>query len=157
MAVGDAHVFPGFLTPVLTQLFFPKLYTDCFTLLRCFCRGGRRKYTGKKVRLNRGSNSQTPGHESDKLTTEPHRRSRKLENLVKKKKKILNTSIFKNDFESQISKGSKNSGLYGSRLNNLYSWNTNALIMAVFSLFFLYVTLIFDLDLERWFLPWYHW
>ena len=22
-AVGDAHVFPGFLTPVLTQLFFP--------------------------------------------------------------------------------------------------------------------------------------
>ena len=24
MAVGDAHVFPGFLIPVLTQLFFPK-------------------------------------------------------------------------------------------------------------------------------------
>ena len=24
MAVGDAHVFPGFPTPVLTQLFFPK-------------------------------------------------------------------------------------------------------------------------------------
>ena len=24
MAVGDAHVFPGFLTPVLTQLFFPE-------------------------------------------------------------------------------------------------------------------------------------
>ena len=24
MAVDDAHVFPGFLTPVLTQLFFPK-------------------------------------------------------------------------------------------------------------------------------------
>ena len=23
MAVGDAYVFPGFLTPVLTQLFFP--------------------------------------------------------------------------------------------------------------------------------------
>ena len=23
-AVGDAYVFPGFLTPVLTQLFFPK-------------------------------------------------------------------------------------------------------------------------------------
>ena len=23
MAVGDAHVFPGFLTPVLTHLFFP--------------------------------------------------------------------------------------------------------------------------------------
>ena len=25
MAVGDAHVFPGFLTPVLTQVLFPKL------------------------------------------------------------------------------------------------------------------------------------
>ena len=24
MAVGDAYVFPGFLTPVLTQYFFPK-------------------------------------------------------------------------------------------------------------------------------------
>ena len=24
MAVGDAYVFPGFPTPVLTQLFFPK-------------------------------------------------------------------------------------------------------------------------------------
>ena len=24
MAVGDANVFPGFLIPVLTQLFFPK-------------------------------------------------------------------------------------------------------------------------------------
>ena len=24
MAVGDSHVFPGFLTPVLTLLFFPK-------------------------------------------------------------------------------------------------------------------------------------
>ena len=27
MAVGDAYVFPGFLTPVLTQLFLPKLPT----------------------------------------------------------------------------------------------------------------------------------
>ena len=68
MAVGDAYVFPGFLTPVLTQLFFPKPPT---TFLTCFCRGERRKYTGKKSRLNRGSNSQPPGHESDTLTTEP--------------------------------------------------------------------------------------
>ena len=45
MAVGDAHVFPGFLTPVLTQLFFPKPPT---TFLTCFCRGERQKYTGKK-------------------------------------------------------------------------------------------------------------
>ena len=68
MAVGDAYVFPGFLIPVLTQLFFPKPPT---TFLTMFCRGGRRKYAGKKSRLNRGSNSQPPGHESDKLTTEP--------------------------------------------------------------------------------------
>ena len=68
MAVSDAHVFPGFLTPVLTQPFFPNPPT---TFLTCFCRGERRKYAGKKVRLNRGSNSQPPGHESDTLTTEP--------------------------------------------------------------------------------------
>ena len=30
------HVFPGFLTPVLTQLFFPKPPTSFLT---CFCRG----------------------------------------------------------------------------------------------------------------------
>ena len=54
--------------PVLTQLFFPKPPT---TFLTCFCRGERRKYARKKVRLNRGWNSQPPGHESDTLTTEP--------------------------------------------------------------------------------------
>ena len=68
MAVGDAYVFPGFLTPELTQLFFPKQPT---TFLTCFCRGDRRKYAGKKSRFNRGSNSQPPGHESDTVTTEP--------------------------------------------------------------------------------------
>ena len=48
------HVFLGFRTPVLTQLFFPKPPT---TFLTCFCRGERRKYAGKKSCLNRGSNS----------------------------------------------------------------------------------------------------
>ena len=67
MAVGDAYVFPGFLTPVLTQLFFSKPPT---TFLTCFCREERRKYAGKKSRLNQGSNSHPPGHESDTLTTE---------------------------------------------------------------------------------------
>ena len=60
--------FLGFLTPVLTQLFFPKPPT---TFLTCFCRGERRKNAGKKSRLNWGLNSQPPGHESDMLTTEP--------------------------------------------------------------------------------------
>ena len=68
MAVGDTYVFPGFLTPVLTQLFFPRPPTTFLTYL---CRGERRKYAGKKSRLNQGSNSQPPGHESDTLTTEP--------------------------------------------------------------------------------------
>ena len=67
---GDAHVFPGFLTPVLTQHFFPKTLT---TFLTCFCRGERRKYAGKKVHLNQGSNSQPQSHESDMLTIEPPR------------------------------------------------------------------------------------
>ena len=68
MAVGDAYVFPGFLTPVLTQLFFPKPPT---TFLTCFCRDERRKYAEKESCLNWGSNSQPPGHESDTLSTEP--------------------------------------------------------------------------------------
>ena len=32
MAVGDAYVFPGFLTPVLTQIFFPKPPTTFLTI-----------------------------------------------------------------------------------------------------------------------------
>ena len=85
MAVGNAHVFHGFLTPVLTQLFFPKPPT---TFRTCFCRGERRKYAGKKVRLNRESNSQPPGHESDTLTTEPPRQGRKF-----KKRRVLVNGI----------------------------------------------------------------
>ena len=68
MAVVDAYVFPGFLTQVLTQLFFPKPPT---TFLTCSCKSERRKYARKKSRLNRGSNSQPPGHEYDTLITEP--------------------------------------------------------------------------------------
>ena len=80
MAVGDVHVFPGFLTPVLTQLFFPKPPT---TFLTCFCRGERRKYAGKKVHLNRGSKSLPPGHESDTLTTEPPERGLNYMNVLR--------------------------------------------------------------------------
>ena len=68
MAASDEHVFPGFLKPVLTQIFFPKPPT---TFLTCFCRGERQNYAGKKVCLNRVSNLQRPGHEPDTLTTEP--------------------------------------------------------------------------------------
>ena len=68
MAVGDAYVFPSFLTPVLTQLFSPKPLT---TFLTGFHRGERRKNARQESRLNRTSNSQPPGHESDTLTTKP--------------------------------------------------------------------------------------
>ena len=68
MAVGDAYMFPGYLTPVLRQLFFPK---PPITLVMCFCKGERGKYAGKKSHLNQGSNSQPSGHEFDTLITEP--------------------------------------------------------------------------------------
>ena len=77
MAVADVHVFPGFLTLVLTQLFFPKPPT---TLLTCFSRGERQKCAVKKVRLSGVSNSQPPGHESDELTTEPSGMGNSLSN-----------------------------------------------------------------------------
>ena len=90
MAVGDAHVFPGFLTSVLTQLFFPKPLT---TFLTCFCRGERQKYAGKKVRLNRELNSQPPGHEFDMLTTEPPGAGPELAVLWQNIKKVLLTRV----------------------------------------------------------------
>ena len=67
------------LTPVLVQLFFPKPST---TFPTCFCRGERRKYAGKKVRLNRGLNSQPPGHESNTLTTKPPGRGENGRNML---------------------------------------------------------------------------
>ena len=79
MAVGDAHVFPGFLTPVLTQLFFQKPLTSFLT---CFCSGERKKYAEKKSRLNWGLNSQPPGHESYKLTTKPQGRGKDLKSVM---------------------------------------------------------------------------
>ena len=79
MTVGDTYVFPGFLTSVQIQLFFPRPPT---TYLTCFCRGERGKYAGEKSRLNWGSNSQPPGHESDTLTTEPPGQGTCLENVL---------------------------------------------------------------------------
>ena len=68
MAVGDAHVFPGFLTPVLTERFFPKPST---TFLTYFCRGERRKCARKESSPELGIELKPPGHEFDTLTTEP--------------------------------------------------------------------------------------
>ena len=74
MVVGDAHVFPGFLTPVNNTTFFPTPQT---TFLTCF-RDERRKYAGKKLCFNQVSNSLPPGHESDTPTTEPLGRGTKI-------------------------------------------------------------------------------
>ena len=68
MAVSGTYVFPGFLTPVLTQNVFPKPLT---TFLTCFSRGERRKYAEKKFHPNRVLNSQPWGHESNTLTAPP--------------------------------------------------------------------------------------
>ena len=65
MAVGDAYVFRGFLTPVLTQLFLPKPPT---TFLTCFCRGDKRKYAGKKVA---STGDQTHNHQVMSPTRSP--------------------------------------------------------------------------------------
>ena len=86
MAVVYTFVFPGFLKPVLTQLFFPKPPT---TFLTCFCRGERQKYAREKNCLNQGSNSQPPGHESDTLTTEPPGRGDRVANYPHNKGRQL--------------------------------------------------------------------
>ena len=53
MAVGDAHVFPSFLSPVLTQLFFLKPPT---TFLTCSSRG---ENTPERTFAQIGSRTQT--------------------------------------------------------------------------------------------------
>ena len=54
-------VFPGFLTPALTQVFVAKPLTTYVTCIGC----ERRKITLKNVCLNQVSNRQLPGHLSD--------------------------------------------------------------------------------------------
>ena len=63
MAVGDACV--SWLSHTSTNTTFLSKATDYFSHASAEVRGK------KKSRLNRGSNSQPPGHESDTLTTEP--------------------------------------------------------------------------------------
>ena len=59
------HMFPCFLTPVLTQIFFPKPPN---TFLACFCRGERQKYAGKKVA---STGDRTHNHQVMSLTCSP--------------------------------------------------------------------------------------
>ena len=72
MAVGDAHVFPGFHTPVLKKLSF-----QSHRLLFSHAEQSREaKIRLKERRFKWVSNSQTPGHEFYTLTTEPFGRAR---------------------------------------------------------------------------------
>ena len=77
MSVGDAHVFLGFLMPILTQFSFQS--HQLFFSHASEVRG--KNYAGKKKKacLNRVSNSQPPGHESDMLTTESSGRATKTD------------------------------------------------------------------------------
>ena len=52
-----------------TNTTFLSKATDYF--FHMLFRGERQNYAGKKSRLNRATNSQPPGHQSDTLTTEP--------------------------------------------------------------------------------------
>ena len=71
MVVGDTHVFPGFLTPVLTQIFFQN-HKLLFSHASGEVGGGNTpESAGKKFNPNWVSNSQSPGRESDTPTTEP--------------------------------------------------------------------------------------
>ena len=76
MAVGDADVFSGFLTPVLTQLSFQS-HRLLFSHALAEVRGvntPERKFASTLSRTHK----RVPGHESHMLTTEPP--GRDLEN-----------------------------------------------------------------------------
>ena len=64
MAVSDAHVFPSFLIPLLTQISF-----QSHQLLFSHASAEVRGENTPERNFNRVSNSQPPGHESD--ATEP--------------------------------------------------------------------------------------
>ena len=77
MAVSEAHVCVSWLSDTSTSTIFLSKATDYFSHM--FLQSWEAKYAGKKVRLNRGSNSQPPGHRSDTLTSEPPVRAYKLD------------------------------------------------------------------------------
>ena len=66
MAVDDAHPFPGFLTPVLAQIFFQShrlLFSHALAEVI-------EENMPERTFASTGSGTQPPGHESDMLTTE---------------------------------------------------------------------------------------
>ena len=72
LEVGDAYLFPGFPTPVLTQMSF-----QSHPLLFLHALGVRAEIPWKESLPQLGI-KQPPGHESDTLITKPHgRRARR--------------------------------------------------------------------------------
>ena len=67
MAVGHAYVFPGFLTPVLTELFFQSLRL----LLSHASAEVRGENTPERKVASTRDRTHNPGHEFDTLTTKP--------------------------------------------------------------------------------------
>ena len=67
MEVGDARVFPGFLTPVLSQLTFQS-HRLLFSHASAEVRG---ENTQERKFVSTGYRTQPPGHESDTFTTGP--------------------------------------------------------------------------------------
>ena len=65
MAVGDAYVFPGFLTPVLAQRFFPKPLTPFLT---CFAEVRGENMPERKVASTRDG---THNHQVTSPTRSP--------------------------------------------------------------------------------------
>ena len=68
MAVGDAHVFPGFPTPVLTKLSFQS-HRLLFSHASAEVRG--ENTPERKFASTGDQTQQPPGPESDTPTTEP--------------------------------------------------------------------------------------
>ena len=68
MAVGDPHVFHGFLTPVLTQI---SIQSHLLPFSHASPEVREEKTPKRKFASPRVLNSKKPGYESDTLTTEP--------------------------------------------------------------------------------------
>ena len=68
MAVGDAYVFPGFLTPVLTQLFFPKPPT---AFLTCFYASAEVRGENTPERKVASTGDRTHNHQVTSPTRSP--------------------------------------------------------------------------------------
>ena len=117
MAVGDAHVFPGFLTPILTQLSFQSQ-----RLLSLHASEAR---AGQNVRFKWVSNSQPPGqNQTNSPVTHPGGTNKDC-----KFSNVKPFSIWCSLYENVSPSNSENVD-HGSRhqQQNLFIWNNDMYI-----------------------------